>query len=92
MAVTPDGRRAYVMNYASNTVSAIDIATRTVVATIPISAGTLAGIAMAPDGQRLYIAKSSPSSVVIVNLPSHSEDPAFTVGLGDRSQEHRRHA
>ena len=36
VAITPDGTRAYVTNEGSNTVSVIDTATNTVVATIPV--------------------------------------------------------
>ncbi len=38
MAVTPDGRRVYVANYNSNTVSEIDTATDTVIGS-PIAVG-----------------------------------------------------
>ncbi|TKI86366.1 hypothetical protein FC701_06155 [Bacillus mycoides] len=36
VAVSPNGARAYVTNQASHTVSVIDIATNTVIATVPV--------------------------------------------------------
>ena len=43
--------RAYVTNYVDNTVSVIDTATNTVVATIPVGIQPL-GVAVTPDGTR----------------------------------------
>src|SRR5256886_13710269 len=46
--------RAYVTNESSNTVSVIDTATNTVVATIPVGA-VPAAVAITPDGTRAYV-------------------------------------
>ncbi len=54
VAVTPDGRFAYITNgggpTGSNTVSVLDVATNTVVATIPVG-NSPAGVAVTPDAQ-----------------------------------------
>ena len=46
--------RAYVTNNGSNTVSVIDTATNTVVATIPVGFRPF-GVAITPDGTRAYV-------------------------------------
>ena len=54
MAVTPDGTRAYVTDSNDDTVSVINTATNTVIATIPV--GTSPGdVAVNPDGTRVYV-------------------------------------
>lgn len=56
IAITPNGERAYVANYTSNSVTPIDLVTRRVLPAIPLgpSAGP-AGIAVAPDGKMVYV-------------------------------------
>jgi YVTN family beta-propeller protein len=56
IAITPNGERAYVANYTSNSVTPIDIVTDRVLPAIPLgpSAGP-AGIAVAPDGKMVYV-------------------------------------
>jgi YVTN family beta-propeller protein len=49
--------RAYVTNNFDNTVTVIDVATNTVAATIPVGPGP-AGIAMSPDGRRVFVANT----------------------------------
>ena len=49
--------RAYVTNSQDNTVSVIDTATNTVVATVPVGTNPY-GIAITPDGTRAYVANS----------------------------------
>ena len=54
MAITPDGTRVYVTNGNDSTVSVIDTASKTVVATVGV--GFLpAGVAITPDGTRAYV-------------------------------------
>jgi YVTN family beta-propeller protein len=52
--VSPDGSRVYVANNQANTVSVIDTASRSVVATIGVP-GTPNWIAVTPDGARAYV-------------------------------------
>jgi YVTN family beta-propeller protein len=66
VAVNPAGTRVYVSNYADGTVSVIDTATKTVIATVRLgpcpnpSSGIIscapAGLAVSPDGARVYVA------------------------------------
>jgi YVTN family beta-propeller protein len=51
VAVTPDGKHAYVANGGSNNVSVLDTATNTVVATVPVVSGPIGvGIVPPPPG------------------------------------------
>ena len=56
IAVTPNGRRAYVANYTSNTVTPIDLVTGRALPSIQLgpSAGP-AGIAVTPNGKMAYV-------------------------------------
>jgi YVTN family beta-propeller protein len=66
LVVHPAGTHLYVSNYADGTVSVIDIATKTVIATVRLgpcpnpSSGIVscapAGVAVSQDGARLYVA------------------------------------
>src|SRR5215469_16917540 len=53
---------AYVTNSGSGTVSVIDTATNTVVATVPVGSDPN-GVAITPDGTRTYVT-GSPTSVI----------------------------
>src|SRR5262244_2845507 len=55
---------AYVTNSASNTVSVIDTATNTVVATVPVGSVPL-GVAITPDGTRAYVANPGSGTVSV---------------------------
>jgi YVTN family beta-propeller protein len=51
VAVTPDGKHAYVTNNVSNNVSVIDSASNTVVATVPVGSNPVGvGIVPPPPG------------------------------------------
>jgi YVTN family beta-propeller protein len=54
VAVTPDGRKAYVFSQLSNDTTVIDLETATVVTTLDIGADR-STIAIAPDGRKAYI-------------------------------------
>ena len=51
LAVSPDGTRVYVPNQGSDTVSVINTASNTVVATIPAGSQPV-GAGVSPDGAR----------------------------------------
>jgi len=65
---TPQAQtRAYVANFGSNTVSVVDTATDTVVATIPV--GDPIGVAITPDGTRAYVTDLSRGSDIEPRVP-----------------------
>ena len=69
MAITPDGTKAYVANYSSNTINVIDIATDTV--TSFISDPSLDGpfpLTITPDGSTVYIGNNNNSTISILNV------------------------
>jgi YVTN family beta-propeller protein len=78
IAITPDGTKAYVTNYGtgslvnfddklntSTDVFVIDTATNTVIATVPVG-GRDVGVAITPDGKKVYVTNSMPVNNVSV--------------------------
>ena len=55
VAITPDGRFAYIANRAAKVVTVLDTTINKVTATIPIDAGPPQFIAFSPDGSRAYV-------------------------------------
>ncbi len=55
VVVSPDGRRALVAHQAAMVITAVDTATNTVTATIPVPAGPPQYLTFSPDGRRVYV-------------------------------------
>jgi cation/acetate symporter len=55
VAVSPNGRQAYIANRNAQIVTVVDTAVNQVTATIPITAGPPQFLAFAPDGRTLYV-------------------------------------
>ncbi len=71
IAVTPDGKNAYVTNRGSGTVSVISLAgAPTVTATIPVQTGP-AAIASSADGTKIYVANTLSDSVSVINTKTN---------------------
>ena len=66
-ATTQAQTRAYVTNSQDNTVSVIDTATNTVVATVPVGVNP-SGIAITPDGTRAYVTDQGSANVSVVDI------------------------
>jgi YVTN family beta-propeller protein len=92
VAVTPDGRTAFITNLGSDTVSAIDVQTRTKDPTdIPVG-GEPAGIAITRDGKTAFVANSGNygatpfpqgNSVSTIDVQTRTKDPTdIPVGTG----------
>jgi YVTN family beta-propeller protein len=71
VAITPDGRFAYVTNQGSGTVSVVDLTSLAKVVDIPVGIGPF-GVALTPDGGRAYIANSASNTVSIIETASNS--------------------
>ncbi len=78
---------AYVANFGSNTVSVIDTATNAVTATIPVGYEPF-GVAVSPDGSRVYVANSclypicpiNNDTVSVIDTASDTVTATITVG------------
>ncbi|MDQ6701595.1 MAG: YncE family protein [Pseudomonadota bacterium] len=66
VAVTPDGKHAYVTNYSSYNVSVIDTATNRVVATVALGVQPV-GVAVTPDGKHAYVTNPPSSTVSVID-------------------------
>jgi YVTN family beta-propeller protein len=82
VAITPNGRFAYILNYDSNSVSVIDVQTNQVVGS-PIMVGTYpVAIAITPNGRFAYVTNSFSKSVSVIDTQTNQVVGAITVGEG----------
>jgi len=72
-----EGVTAYVSNEGSGTVSAIDVATDKVTATLT-NAKKPRGIAVAKDGSRLYLSDQTANALVVVDLATSATVATIT--------------
>ena len=80
VAITPDGRFAYVTSASSQNVLVIDTASNTVVDTVTVTtAFAPTGIAVTPDGHFAYVAHSFTSSAVPRSIVSVIDTASNTV-------------
>lgn len=66
MVVSPNGSRAYITNYGSNSVSVINPDTSSSVTTIALGKGPY-GIAINADGSRVFVSNSADNTVSVIN-------------------------
>ena len=92
VAVTPDGRFAYITNAGpgatgGTTVSVLDVATSTVLTTIPVGASP-EGIAVTPDANFAYVANlhSINGTVSVINTITNSVTGTIQLGAGTGPQ------
>jgi YVTN family beta-propeller protein len=71
IAVTPDNALALVSNAQSSTVSVVDIASSTVVRSIPVGAGPNS-IAITPDGSRALVACTGDTNLTVIDIPART--------------------
>ena len=76
LLISPDGTKLYVANAGSNqadngTVSVIDTASNSMRQTIPLHA-ELGGIAITPDGAKLYVTSLSNATVFVIDTASNT--------------------
>ena len=72
--------RVYVANFASDTVSVIDTATNTVIATVPVGDGPR-GVGVTPDATRVYVANEQSDTVSVIDTATNAV--VATVAVGD---------
>jgi DNA-binding beta-propeller fold protein YncE len=79
IAITPDGRRAIVLELADQSARVIETATRTVLKPIPLGAlGQY--IAISPDGQVAYVTAVGDSEVLVIDPETARLVDSFPVG------------
>lgn len=83
IAITPDGKTAYVTNGASGTVTPIDVATNMPGKPIKISGKPGAdAIAISPDGTTAYVANQPSSTVTPIYLATGTPEKPIRFGHG----------
>ena len=83
MAITPDGKHAYVTNDGDGTVSVITTATGAVSA--PITVGKRpGGVAITPDGKHVYVANRGDGTVSVITTATGAVSAPITVGTTQR--------
>jgi serine/threonine-protein kinase len=81
VAVSPDGRHAYVTNNNSGSVSVIDTDSDSVTATVTVGTAP-SGIAVAPDGRHAYATNQASGSVSVIDTDSNTVTATIPVGQG----------
>jgi YVTN family beta-propeller protein len=75
----PAGDRVYAAYSAYNNVKVVELATKSVIATIPV--GTLpAGAAISPDGSRLYVANRGNNNISVIDTAANTVLKTIAVG------------
>ena len=83
IAITPDGKSAYVANEGSGTVSVINTQTNQVVGS-PINVGNEpVEIAITPDGKSAYVANEGSGTVSVINTQTN-QVVGLPIGVGAR--------
>ena len=75
------GVRAYVFNRGANTITVLDLATRSVAATVSTDAEPLRG-ALNRAGDRLYVAQGGSPYLTVLRIPDLAVDRRVFVGFG----------
>jgi YVTN family beta-propeller protein len=81
--VAPDGKRLFVANEDSATVSVVDVATRKVTQRIPVGREP-EGVAMSPDGRWVLVTNESDNSVAMIDSATLKVVKSVRVGLRPR--------
>src|SRR5204863_10189539 len=77
---TPAQTRAYTTNLSSNNVSVIDVASNTVIDTIPVGSGPV-NIAISPDSRRAYVTNNFGNTISVIDTLSNVVIDTIPVGL-----------
>src|ERR1700754_3796257 len=74
---------AYITNFHNDSVSVIDTATNTVIATVAVGASPF-GVAVAPDGSRVYVANWLGNTVSVIDTATNAVIATVAVGNNPR--------
>jgi YVTN family beta-propeller protein len=81
VAITPDGKYAYVTNYGGDSVSVIETGVRRNVGTIKVGEGPI-GIAITPDGKYAYVTDRDGNEVSVISTQSKTVVKSIPIGDG----------
>ena len=81
VALAPGGQFAYVANAGANTVSVIDVASRTVLTTVPVGLQPI-GIEFTPDGRYAYVANRAANTVTVIDVAANHTPLGTTIPVG----------
>ncbi|MDR7665845.1 PGF-pre-PGF domain-containing protein [Methanosarcina sp. Z-7115] len=79
VAVSPDGKKAYVANLGSNNVSVIDTATNTVIATVNVGIDP-SKVAVTQDGSKVYVVNYGSNNVSVIDTEINTVKATVPVG------------
>jgi YVTN family beta-propeller protein len=83
ISITPDGRHAYISNFASSNVTVIDTRTNTVRDTITAASFlNPQGVVITPDGKLVYITNYENKSISVICTKTNSVIDTIEVGEG----------
>jgi YVTN family beta-propeller protein len=88
-AVTPNGRRLYVPNHDSGSISVIDTASRKVLTDIPVPPNPHS-LGFTPDGTRAYVADHESNVIAVVDTATNTVIDQVPVGTSPHSLEVHR--
>jgi YVTN family beta-propeller protein len=80
LAITPDGKGAYITNVNSGTVSAVSVARHKVVRTIHTGGYDPEAIAITPDGKYAYVANNGSGTVTPIRISGNAALAPIKVG------------
>jgi YVTN family beta-propeller protein len=84
VAITPDGKTAYVTNDLFNSVTPINLATNTPGTEIKVGAGPI-GIGITPDGKTAYVCNGGANSVTPIEVATNKPGTEIKVGETPKS-------
>ncbi|MGD0710430.1 MAG: beta-propeller fold lactonase family protein [Bacteroidales bacterium] len=81
LTVIANAQTAYITNSYSNSVTAIDVATDTIKATIPVGTYPF-GVSVSRDGSKVYVTNWTANTVNVINTATNTVTDTITVGNG----------
>lgn len=82
IAITPNGKRVYVVNTLDNNVSVIDTAINKVIDTISVGNEPLL-VEITPNGARAYVGNAGDNTISVIDTKSDMVTETITEGVGD---------
>ena len=79
IAISADGRWAYIANGRANEVTVLDVKARRVVQSIPVGTRPW-GVSLTPDGSTLYVASGRSNEITVISTAKRSVTGKITVG------------